>query len=68
VLIDGEWQVIGGTGATAPMWAGLILLFNQLLNTRLGCVAPMLYSVNKGGASDQSLMERLDGILWLIMV
>jgi len=31
VLVDGEQEVIGGTSAVAPLWAGLITLVNQQL-------------------------------------
>jgi hypothetical protein len=34
---------IGGTSATAPMWAGLIARLNQLLGTPLGFLNPILY-------------------------
>lgn len=29
VLVDGQQQVVGGTSAVAPLWAGLITLVNQ---------------------------------------
>jgi kumamolisin len=33
----------GGTSAAAPMWAALIALLNQKLDSRIGCLNPMLY-------------------------
>ena len=33
----------GGTSAAAPMWAGLITLMNEQLQTRTGLVTPLLY-------------------------
>jgi kumamolisin len=45
ILVDGETGVIGGTSAVAPLWAGLIALLNQKLNTRLGFVNPTLYTL-----------------------
>lgn len=48
-LIDGEREVIGGTSAVAPLWAGLIVLLNQKLNRRLGFVNATLYKLTHTG-------------------
>jgi subtilase family serine protease len=40
---DGTVGGIGGTSATAPMWAGLIARLNQLLGSPLGFLNPILY-------------------------
>jgi kumamolisin len=40
---DGSVGGIGGTSATAPMWAGLIARLNQLLGKPLGFLNPILY-------------------------
>ena len=45
ILVDGQQGVIGGTSAVAPLWAGLIALLNQQLNTRLGFLQPILYAL-----------------------
>ena len=58
VLVDGEWYPdqaaqrppIGGTSASAPLWAGLIALLNQSMRTRLGFVNPILYQLKAPGA------------------
>jgi len=47
ILVDGQQQVIGGTSAAAPLWAGLVVLLNQKLNRRLGFVNPSLYAMNQ---------------------
>jgi kumamolisin len=47
ILVDGEYQTIGGTSAAAPLWAALLARCNQMLNTRLGLINPMLYSINQ---------------------
>jgi kumamolisin len=44
VVVDGQPEVIGGTSAVAPLWAGLLALVNQLLGTNVGYVNPLLYS------------------------
>jgi kumamolisin len=44
VLVDGQSQVIGGTSAVAPLWAGLIALSNAANNDAAGFVNPTLYA------------------------
>lgn len=47
IIVDGQPQVVGGTSAVAPLYAGLIALVNQQLATQgapsAGFVNPMLY-------------------------
>ncbi len=43
ILVDGEQGVIGGTSAVAPLWAGLIVLFNEQLGKNVGWLHPILY-------------------------
>jgi kumamolisin len=43
VLVDGQWSIIGGTSAVAPLWAGLIALLNQKLGQAVGYLNPVLY-------------------------
>ncbi len=43
VRVDGQNQVIGGTSAVAPLWAGLIALANQANGRDAGFVNPTLY-------------------------
>ncbi|WP_263351165.1 S53 family peptidase [Acidicapsa acidisoli] len=45
ILVDGQQEVVGGTSAVAPLWAGLIALLNQQLNTRLGFINPLIYTL-----------------------
>jgi kumamolisin len=45
ILVDGDQEVVGGTSAVAPLWAGLIALLNQQLDTRLGFVNPTIYAL-----------------------
>jgi kumamolisin len=42
-LVDGNPDVIGGTSAVAPLWAGLIALINQSIGKPVGFVNPLLY-------------------------
>jgi kumamolisin len=43
VLVDGNWGVIGGTSAVAPLWAGLIALINSQRSSPVGYLNPLLY-------------------------
>jgi kumamolisin len=54
VLVDGEQEVIGGTSAVAPLWAGLIALINQQRNQPVGFLNPLIYSqaVEQAGFHD----------------
>ena len=43
VRVDGQNFVIGGTSAVAPLWAGMLALFNQKLKKPVGFLNPLLY-------------------------
>jgi kumamolisin len=45
VLVDGKKLIIGGTSAVAPLWAGLIALFNQKLGHSVGYLNPGIYGL-----------------------
>ena len=47
-LVDGQPDVIGGTSAVAPLWAGLIALINQNLGKPVGFINALLYQTPKG--------------------
>jgi kumamolisin len=44
VLVDGQWSVIGGTSAVAPLMAGLVALLNQKLKKSVGFLNPKFYA------------------------
>jgi kumamolisin len=44
VLVNSSNEHIGGTSASAPLWAGLIALLNQRSGRALGFVNPILYA------------------------
>jgi kumamolisin len=53
IRVDGQNTVVGGTSAVAPLWAGLIALFNQKLGSPVGFLNPLLYTSNlQGGFHD----------------
>ncbi len=44
IRVDGQTQVIGGTSAVAPLWAGLIALANATNKVSAGFINPALYA------------------------
>ncbi len=48
ILVDGQTEVVGGTSAVAPLWAGLIALINQKRGTPVGFLNPTLYPAKTG--------------------
>lgn len=53
--VNGGWYVVGGTSASAPMWAGLVSLANEQRanggSALLGQINSTLYTLAKGNAS-----------------
>lgn len=51
------WHVVGGTSGAAPLWAGLVLLANQLSRSHggkpLGLLNPLLYQLGSGARAGQ---------------
>jgi kumamolisin len=47
ILVDGEQEIVGGTSAVAPFWAGLIAVLNQHLGTHVGFLNPQLYPLGE---------------------
>ena len=45
IRVNGQNQVIGGTSAVAPLWAGLFARLNQQLGRPVGFANPRLYAV-----------------------
>lgn len=44
IMVNGKTQVVGGTSAVAPLWAGLAALINEGAATPVGFLLPFLYS------------------------
>ena len=52
VQVDGRNEVIGGTSAVAPLWAGLIALSNAVNGKQAGFANPALYKAAKTAFRD----------------
>ena len=57
VLVDGKQFTIGGTSAVAPLWAGLIALFNQKLGHSAGYLNPGIYSLPSSSGAFHDITE-----------
>jgi len=53
-LVDGNADVIGGTSAVAPLWAGMIALINESIGKPVGFLNPLLY---QGAAAARDLND-----------
>jgi subtilase family serine protease len=49
---SGDWSAIGGTSASAPQWAGLVAIANQMAGKPLGFLNPALYKLAGKGFHD----------------
>lgn len=61
VRVDGKNQVVGGTSAVAPLWAGLVALLNEKLGKSLGFLNPTLYSLGEKVFHDITIGNNDDG-------
>jgi kumamolisin len=52
VRVDGKNDVIGGTSAVSPLWAGLVALLNQQRGVSAGFLNPSLYTHAPAGFHD----------------
>ncbi len=50
IVVDGKREVVGGTSAVAPLWAGLTALINQKAATPVGFLPDWLYPQAEAGA------------------
>jgi kumamolisin len=47
IVVSGKAEVVGGTSAVAPLWAGLAALINEKAATPIGFFLPNLYAATK---------------------
>ena len=61
VVSDGEGEVVGGTSAATPFWAGSMVLAQELATKdgigKLGFLDPVLYSLAAAHQADGSLFH-----------
>ena len=59
IRVGGKTELIGGTSAVAPLWAGLFALMNQQLGKSLGFANPSLYQI--GSPAFRDILHGTDG-------
>ena len=52
IFYSGSWFVVGGTSASAPMWAAFIALVDGRCGQRVGFLNPTLYQLRTAGTTD----------------
>lgn len=45
--VHGQWTTAGGTSASAPLWAGMMAIANQMAGHPLGFINPALYKLGE---------------------
>ena len=60
IEVDGQTEVVGGTSAVAPLWAGLIALLNQKLGKQVGFLNPQIYPL-LGSAAFRDITQGNNG-------
>jgi kumamolisin len=60
-LVGGQAEVIGGTSAVAPLWAGLIALLNQKLASKgkppAGFINPLIYALPASAGAFHDIVQ-----------
>ena len=54
---SGSWSVAGGTSASAPLWAGIAAIANQVAGRPLGFINPALYKLAAAGTYGQDFRD-----------
>jgi subtilase family serine protease len=58
---DGAWSLAGGTSASAPLWAGVIAIANQMAGHPLGFINPGLYKLAQSSNYTQDFHDIIIG-------
>jgi subtilase family serine protease len=61
VYFRGQWQPIGGTSASSPLWAGVMTVANQMAGHPLGFINPALYTIGTSGKATQDFRDITSG-------
>jgi kumamolisin len=61
VIVDGQPQVIGGTSAVAPLWAGLLARLTQSTGKKFGLLQPLIYAGVTPGAAAPGFNDIVSG-------
>jgi len=61
VYLHGQWTLAGGTSASAPVWAGLMAIANQMAGHPLGFINPGLYKLAASSTYQQDFHDVVSG-------
>jgi subtilase family serine protease len=59
--VAGQWSLAGGTSASAPLWAGIAALANQMAGHPLGFINPALYKIGASGSYTRDIRDITTG-------
>jgi kumamolisin len=62
VRVDGSNEVIGGTSAVAPLWAGLVAVLNSGRTQPVGFITPKLYALASSAGALRDITEGDNGV------
>ena len=61
IYVDGQWNLIGGTSASTPLWAGVIAIANQMAGHSLGFINPGIYKLGTGPTAHADFRDVIVG-------
>jgi subtilase family serine protease len=61
VYLSGQWSQAGGTSASAPLWAALMAIANQMAGHPLGFINPTLYKLAMSSAYQRDFYDITTG-------
>jgi subtilase family serine protease len=61
VYLSGQWTMAGGTSASAPVWAALMAIANQMAGHPLGFINPGLYKLAGSNTYHQDFRDVVEG-------
>ena len=53
----GQWSLVGGTSASAPMWAAVVAIADQMAGHPLGFINPALYKIGASARYQQDFHD-----------
>ena len=59
--VAGQWQQVGGTSASTPLWAGIIAVADQMAGHPLGFINPGIYKVASSANAQQDFRDITSG-------
>ncbi|MYN45411.1 S8 family serine peptidase [Pseudoduganella sp. FT93W] len=63
IRVNGQEQIVGGTSAVAPLWAGLLARINQQLGYPVGFLHPLLYGALRGQGATRDVAQGTNGAM-----